>query len=147
LVVLRNSADAVYELNPNEVLLLAPDGDRTAAATTSHVARTTGKSELSPESRDAVAVTSAVLAPISLPLLPWYIGDLSAQAHNRQLAREYLAMGLPHYIPQGETRGLIFFQIPKGTGIALDGYRVRIEKIGPRDAAERRQIDIPLVGP
>ena len=147
LVVFRNHGAVVYELNPNEIFLMAPDGDRSAAATSSRVASTTGKSEPDQQSRDAIAVTSAVLAPISLPLLPLYISDESAQAHNRSLAREYLAMGLPHYIPQGETRGLIFFQIPKGTAIALDGYRVRFERIGPRGAAESLQIEIPLIGP
>lgn len=147
LVVLRNRGEVIYELNPNEILLLAPDGHRSTVATTDHVARTTGKSEPNQQSRDAVAVTSAVLAPISLPLLPLYLADETAQAHNRRLAREYLAMGLPHYIPLGETRGLVFFPIPKGTVIALDGYRVRFEKIGPRDAVQSLEIEIPLMGP
>ena len=145
LVVLRNRGDVVYELSPNEIVLLAPDGDRSLAATTSRVARTTGKSEPDQQSRDAIAVTSAVLAPISLPLLPLYISDESAQAHNRSLAREYLAMGLPHYIPRGETRGLVFFQVPKGTAVTLDGCRLRFEQIGPRGSAEPQQVEIPLV--
>lgn len=145
LVVLRNRGDVVYELNPNEIVLLAPDGDRSPAATTSRVAQTTGKSEPEQQSRDAIAVTSAVLAPISLPLLPLYISDESAQAHNRSLAREYLAMRLPYYLPRGETRGLVFFPVPKGTAVALDGYRLRLEKIGPRGTAELRQVEIPLV--
>jgi hypothetical protein len=145
LVVLRNRGDVVYELNPNEILLLAPDGDRSAAASMSRVGRTTGRREQSPQTRDAVAVTSSILAPISLRLLPLYISKESAQAHNRRLAREYLAMGLPHYIPHGETRGLIFFQIPKGTAIALDGYRVRFETIGPSGFADREPVEIPLV--
>jgi hypothetical protein len=145
LVVFRNHGAVVYELNPNEIFLMAPDGDRSAAATTSRVARTTGKSEPNRADQDAVAVTSAVLAPISLPLLPLYIADESAQADNRRLAREYLAMRLPHYIPPGETRGLVFFPIPKGTVIVLDGYRVRFEKFGPKGFTEPQQVEIPLV--
>jgi hypothetical protein len=42
-------------------------------------------------------------------------------------------MGLPHYMPRGETPGLIFFQIPKGAAIALDGCRVRTPAHKPRD--------------
>jgi hypothetical protein len=145
LVLLRNAGGAVYELNPNAIFLVAPNGDRDAATTTSRLARTIGESETDQRSRDVRAVTSAVLAPISLPSLPWYIADESAQAHNKRLAREYLAMGLPHYIPQGETRGLIFFPIPKGPAIALEGYRIRFETIRPRDAVEPLPIEIPLV--
>jgi hypothetical protein len=145
LVVLRNAGGVLYELNPHAIFLLAPDGERGAAATTSRLARTTGESETDQQSRDVRAVTTAILAPLSLPLLPWYIADESAQAHNKKLAREYLAMGLPHYLPQGETRGMIFFPVPKGPAIALDGYRIRFEQIRPRDAGEPLPIDIPLV--
>lgn len=147
LVVLRNHGAVVYELKPQEILLLAPEEARSAAATTSHVARTTGESEADQQSRDIIGVTSAVLAPFSLPLLPWYIADESAQAHNKGLAREYLAMGLPHYLPHGETRGVVFFPIPKGAAIGLEGYRVRFEKIGPRGAATPQPIEIPLLTP
>lgn len=145
LVVVRNSSDVVYELDPNEILLRACDGDRRGAATTSRAAEMAGKSETSQDNRDVIAVTTAVLAPVSLPLLPWYIAEETAQAHNKGLAREYLAMRLPHYIPQGETRGLVFFQIPKGTAMALDGYRVTFGNIGPRGSAESQRVEIPLV--
>lgn len=147
LVVLFNSGDVVYELNPYEIFLMGSDGNPTAAAMATHVARTTGRSELSPQCREAVAGASGILGPIALPLLPFAIADASAQEHNSVLVREYHGMGLPHYIPRGETHGLIFFQVPKGAAFALEGYRVRFQEIGPRGSAEHWQIEIPFMGP
>jgi hypothetical protein len=127
--------------------LMGSDGNRTAAAMTTHVATTTGRREPSPQCRDAVAGSSGILGPIALPLLPFAMADASAKKHNSVLAREYLAMALPHYIPRGETRGLVFFQVPKGAAMALKGHRVRSQAIGPRGSAEHWQIEIPFMGP
>ncbi len=144
LVVLRNDGESVYELDPYEIYLVDPVGNARAAGTVGGVARAAGKSELGLQSREVMTGVGNVPA-VGLPFVPWLIADRVAQEHNKQLAGEYLGMGLPYYLPQGETRGLIFFEIPKGKAITLDGYRMSFRKIGPRGSAEHLQIEIPFV--
>ena len=149
LVILRNRGESPYELSPHEISLVGPGSSSSPAATATATARTTGANELDPVAREAVAIVQGVFWPLSILLLPVTlplgIADGAALVHNKRLAREYLGMGLPHYVPKGETRGFVFFMVPKSKSISLEGYRVRFDKIGLRGAGEYLSIEIPLV--